>query len=352
MVTPYALTMEPHRRISTRMGSPRVLALAGGLLLAGCHPADERASSEADAGTLGEETRIDDRHNYRTQSTLSLPVIETAAGVDVELCWDEVTLDLQCHALDPTRDIDNFALLRFRGLSHAALERKLVSTQLSMSDILGYLDHNLEGSATCARLSDLDFFGTQVDVLEQYVEDETISYMALFTTGTQAGTGARTMVLLEPNATSSVTEVQVPAGCGDAVELHFEAEFSEKRLTVPAKGPWLIDWHDVEFDGAGHPLDEVRVDGVLVGFYAGMSVSELEARILDLELLYTKLWQQPVERGKSAALSQLVERDTGEAFTGFETDEAGTWVLGLTCSTCQNPAPVVLTVLDPAERAP
>ena len=32
---------------------------------------------------------------------------------------------------------------------------------------------------------------------------------------------------------------------------------------------------------------------------------------------------------------------------GFTAD--GTWILGLTCSTCANPAPLFLTVLEPSE---
>jgi hypothetical protein len=28
------------------------------------------------------------------------------------------------------------------------------------------------------------------------------------------------------------------------------------------------------------------------------------------------------------------------------------WLLGLTCSTCQNPAPIVLTILDPGAGTP
>jgi hypothetical protein len=319
--------------------------------LGACQSNEGEKESSPDAAPTIQTLRLTDQHNYSTQSSLSIPIVETAAGTDIELCWDEVTTDLQCHEVDPSGDIDNVALLRFRGLSYAALEEKLVSTRLSMSDVLGYLEHNIEDDSTCTRLLDLDFFGTDVDVLEQYVEDEDISYMALFATGTEPGVGARTMLFLRPTADSTVDRVQAPPGCGGDLVLDFEAQLSETRLPVPLRGPWLLDWHDVELDGGGQPIEDVPIDGVLVGFYAGMTVSELENDILDLELIYTNLWEQPLDRGKSADLSGLVERDTGEAFDGFERDESGVWVLGLTCSTCQNPAPVVFTVLDPGGEA-
>mgnify|MGYP005741916403 CR=1 FL=1 len=38
---------------------------------------------------------------------------------------------------------------------------------------------------------------------------------------------------------------------------------------------------------------------------------------------------------------------TLSGFTGFSGD--GIWILALTCSTCANPAPLFLTVLEPTE---
>ena len=37
---------------------------------------------------------------------------------------------------------------------------------------------------------------------------------------------------------------------------------------------------------------------------------------------------------------------SGELFTGFDRGP-GVWLLALMCSTCQNPAPILLTVLEP-----
>ena len=52
--------------------------------------------------------------------------------------------------------------------------------------------------------------------------------------------------------------------------------------------------------------------------------------------------------GKTADLSTATDRASGAAFPGFNRPETGTWMLALTCSKCQNPAPVVLTILQPA----
>jgi hypothetical protein len=62
----------------------------------------------------------------------------------------------------------------------------------------------------------------------------------------------------------------------------------------------------------------------------------------------TKLWELPLTGGRTADLSKATLRGSGTAFPGFSTTEPGVWMLGLMCSTCQNPAPLLLTVVEPA----
>ena len=80
------------------------------------------------------------------------------------------------------------------------------------------------------------------------------------------------------------------------------------------------------------------------------SVLELAAvrdRDFDLELNATTLWDVQLAGGRTADLSTAVERGTGAPFSGFARSSTGVWLLALLCSTCQNPAPVLLTVLEP-----
>lgn len=291
-----------------------------------------------------------DEHNYRTTTALAIPSVTTASQQDIEICWPQVSEDIQCHELDPVTEIDNVALLRFRGLTHEQVEQKLVSTQLSMADVLGYLDHNTDGTTTCTNLSDFDFFGTKVDAVAEYVESDSISYLLLFTTGTEPGIGARTLVFVEPRAESTVARVEAPNGCGGEVVLDFEAQLSDTHLSVPSEGPWHFDWSRVELDGAGNPLANVAVDTLRIAFYADETPAELERRVLELDRSYTRMWEVFIERGDDIDLSGLVDKDTGAPFEGFDRAEEGTWVLALMCGTCQNPAPVVFTVLVPEKE--
>lgn len=294
---------------------------------------------------------LTDDHTYQSVSAISIPVVDTATGTDIDICWEALTTDIQCHEVDPANDIENVALLRFLNLSHSEVEELLVSSYLSMSDISGYLNSETSSQSTCANLSDFTLFGTEVDHEEEYVEDDSFTYMLLFTKGTTPGVGARSMLFLNPVDSETNTTVEAKSGCvEDGVDLQFNADLSSgDTLDIPMDGPWVVDWRDVTRDGGGNDIEQADVDGVMVGFYEGLSVADLEEQIFDLEYAYTNLWEVDVPTGKSADLADMKERDSGDSFAGFETDEEGTWLLALTCSTCSNPAPVLLTVLTPED---
>jgi hypothetical protein len=50
-----------------------------------------------------------------------------ASGADLDICWDAVTNDLQCHALSAVADLDNVGLLR---VSHLTKEMVQTGTEL------------------------------------------------------------------------------------------------------------------------------------------------------------------------------------------------------------------------------
>jgi len=291
-----------------------------------------------------------DAQNYSIESDLSIPSIETATGADLDICWSDLVSDLQCHPVAPQPDLDNLALLRFLRLTHDAVEDRLTSGQLAQSEIDGYLEYHTDHATTCAKLSSMSFFGTPIEIEEEYRESSEHSYMLLLAEGTTPGVGARGMTFVTPTASSTNTRVDVPSGCG---LLEASADIaSATPVSIPAQGPWTIDWRNLTRDGGGNPIVFENIDGVLIGFYAGMTVAELQSDILDLELNATTLWQLPLTGGRTADLARARQRDNDAAFPGFARSEPGVWVMGLMCSTCQNPAPVVLTVLEPGAVAP
>jgi hypothetical protein len=279
---------------------------------------------------------LEDGNNYSYSGDVTIPAYLTAPATDVELCWDQVLNDIQCHALVPTEDIDLVSLIRFPHLTEEDVEYKVSNDSLQQVDQAGYVELETQGG-TCASLSELSFFGTPIDVPNEYNADST--YLLTISTGTTTGLGTRVMAFLSPTEGEEGTAVDLESGCG---VLDFEGDI-ESLTSIPVKldGPWVFDWSALTTNGLGNTLNLANVDGLLLGYYAGASTQDLQEQFLDLELIADNTWSTTLSGTTGFDLAELSD------FTGFTAD--GTWILGLTCSTCANPAPLFLTVLEPSE---
>ena len=202
---------------------------------------------------------------------------------------------------------------------------------------------------TCTTLSALSLFGANpIDPAEDYVESDTDKYVLLFSTGTTLGVGGRALMFLEPSADSDVASVAAPVGT-DCTTLDFNADLSSNTISVPADGPWIVDWRGVTKDPVGNSVVYSKLTKVLVAFYEGMTPETLEESFLDIELLFTSLYEAEIPEGqRSLDLAEAKERNTGEDFPGFDRTD-GVWAIGILCETCQNPAPVFMAVLEPTD---
>jgi hypothetical protein len=309
--------------------------------------ADIDADADADADTdesdgdqsLAVVTAVDE-NNYSIVGTIDIPSITTASGTDLDICWDGLTEDIQCHAVSPVDDIDNIGLIRFGSLTQAEVEDRMSRGQLQQADMNGYLEFPTTGDL-CTTLSAFTFFGTPIDVLNEYVADAG-TYMLVFTTGTTPGIGARMITFLEPVEGETATAVDVGEGCGVVT---VDADLaSATPLVVPRTGPFTLDWSALTTDGQGGTMQLNRIDGILVAYYEGATVAELEGEILDLMLDATWLWPGGTVSG--SAYDFVEGWGDGVGFDTYPEGE-GTWLIGLTCSRCYNPAPLFLTVLQP-----
>jgi hypothetical protein len=350
----------PPRALRQKPGFALSLCCAA-LLLAGCESTDVE-DDEGDDEPPGNILLLDE-HNYQTTASLSIPVIETASAENLEICWDGVISDLQCHDVDPLADLDNVVLVRFQGASQQEVQELLGASEMSMQDVDAYFDCNfddpdcnIQDDETCVNLEDMSYLGDSIPIDQDYVEGDEFTYVLLVAEGTTPGVGTRSMVFLQPKSEETNTRVDVPPACTeeDGSILDFSATFSSETVRVPMDGPWVVDWSDATRDGAGNPISFSSIDSLLLGFYKDMTLADLQDQIFDFELLPASLWEiehlqiEDAPTARTADLAQASERHSGEPFPGFERDEEGFWLLGLMCSTCQNPAPIMACVLEPA----
>jgi hypothetical protein len=311
------------------------------LLVAGCSQPGGPEGDDDGANIL-----LVNENNYRSTASLSLPVVATASGVDLDICWTNIADDLQCHPVTPRADIDNVAFIRFLHLTPAEVEAMLVAGEVKQSRISGYVEFPTANQTTCARLSQFSFLGTKVDVVGEYRESADETHLLLFAHGLQRGVGARVMMFLQPTTSVTNTRVDAPSGCGT---LDFHADITSLLpVPVPATAPWIIDWRGVTRDGQGNDVVYATLDRLLLAYYQHASLADIQANFMDIELMATSLWDLELIGGYTADLSQAIERTSGEPFAGFGGASDGVWGLGLICGTCQNPAPVIFTVLDPS----
>jgi hypothetical protein len=317
---------------------PRFVAsLLLGFVASACGGDDDPAPTSQDSIMLANENQ------YESTASLDVPSIETAV-TDLSISWDALDEDLQCHGVELPSGIRNLTLLRFEN-SEAEVAERLSGEPISANELYDvYYGYKTEGEVTSAKLSDFTTLtGSETfDVDESYVEGD-ITYLLIALSSEALGVGARSMAFLRPTADSLVDEVSIESGCGI---LDFTAEFQEP-LSVPTEGPWVLDWSEVEVDGQGIETSFAGVDRLLVGFYPDRDVQSIEENIFDIELDASPLYELELRGAMSADLGDARDRESGEKFSGFEQDGEGTWLVALTCSACQNPQPILMTVLEP-----
>lgn len=309
------------------MRSPIVLTLA--VFIGGC-------SCNSSFIALGDST------NYSYTGDIDAPSHETVSAQNVEICWDGMTDDIQCHEVDPTSDPGLITMARFNNLLEVEVEEQISNDSLSQSELSGFLTYEIEGGETCADLEDFTLDGTPVVLAEQYYEGGG-TYLLLISRGIVPGQNIISMDFLVPLESSDVTQVDIGPACAT---LDFAADLtSSDAIELPAGGSsWVVDWGDVTVNGLGNPIALANIDRLLLGYYAGMSVADVEDSFLDLELVATELYYMDLFNTFEADLADATG-DDGD-FDGFDPVD-GTWVLALMCTTCSNPAPLYATVILP-----
>jgi hypothetical protein len=185
----------------------------------------------------------------------------------------------------------------------------------------------------------MDFFGTKIDLETEYVEGAG-TFMFVLTTGTDTGIGARSLTFLEPTKGSKVTSVSVPPACG-MLDLDVELDLLSPVVIEDAAG-WIFDWSGLTVDGLGNAFTTAGLDQLMLGYYEGVSVADLEDQFLDIELIADQVYTLSLSGTTYADASLAYDGTT--PFTGWSGD--GLWIFALRCTRCYNPAPLFLTILD------
>ena len=301
----------------------------------------------SNASSSNSNVQIKDENNYTVQSQLAIPIEETQVGVDLEVCWDEVTTDFMGHEVVPGTDTG------IKGVHWGQITR-LTEAQIEQQFAIGTFDSTksvkkirtfpvTDATTTCAKLSQFHT-GESYLVPEQDYVVSVDKYMLLFASSQVQGQATRSALFIKPTEGSSVTKVKGRSG---GPELQFSADFNKPRVDIPAKGPWLVDWSALTKDCVGESVVFQNIESIRLAFYPGYDSAKLAENALNYDRIdgatYYKAAIPPSKR--SADLAE-VKTDSGQAFAGFS-DTDGLWVIALECSKCYLPAPLAVAILNP-----
>lgn len=287
--------------------------------------------------------------NYRFSSTITVPPVKVASMANLRFDWSALTKDFLGKPLSPTADL-GMALVMIWNLKRADFERNLNADALFTADLAVSPPLNLPtAGATSGALHDFLLNGTAIstEMFNDYFNASlytpaNTTFLVAVQSGTELGQQVRMLQAFELDTTSSVTDVALTDA---STKLSYTANLRSLTITgVPAATPALmLDWSQMKTNAHGAPFDTTAITSVIVSHFA-QTPAELEKRFLDLDQIALASYRADVPAGTSLDLSTLTD-DFDATFPGI--NDQGTWMVGLICGNCRNPAPWYLTILEP-----
>lgn len=313
---------------------PLLLALVP-LLACGDPPAggDSGGDPGDDPGCTGLDA-ITDAHQFRYTSDLRCTPVPAQSEADVCLDWSTLSVDIQGHAVAADPGITDLRMVVFDSLSWDEILTGLASDTLDQSDVGLYMRcEPAPGETTCC----LDQFGIQGSTTAVSPYFTQGSGRWLFALSTDGVDGSRTLACLEPRDDSATTTVLVD---DDSASLDMDVDLQAGDAAC-VQDDVTLDWSALTVDGLGNPFQHARIDLLQVAAY-DQDLGTLQDRFVDLPTLAAETWSLDVTGRQQAALSEL---SGPRPLTGLDADH--TWLFVLWCSTCENPVPKAIAVLEP-----
>ena len=286
------------------------------------------------ADPVSSDLVLGDGDNWRFEATMAVTTQDLAEGEDATIRWDDLSTDLQQRGVDPLA-IDRLSLVSF-DLGLDELLDAITTNDLRQSSVRDYRLLEDATGRTSAQLSELSILGNTFDPTTEWVSDEDSSatwLLTLWDLDREGRDDILTSIAVVPSPGAG-TEV---AFTDESASFALSATFAEPLVTAAEAGPYPLDWSGLSTDASGHELDPLLGDQLLV-MHTMEEVSALESDLIGVSNAATR-YRMGVYGETSAQLGGAQTAE-GEAFGGFTSE--GTWLVGIECSTCTNPVPLVL----------
>jgi len=329
----------------------------GGGATSGCTSAVVTNATQQTA-CMGTNLVASAANNYAFSSTMKLPAVTVKSMSNLTIDWGGVTKDFLGHPIGANNTLDAVALLVFTS-PLAEVETKLNADTLSLQDVSVVPPPSwpapgmTTGGMTSTQLYSFTANGSEItqaqfdDATNAATHDPALfTYMAAAAHGMVIGEGFRMLQTFHVDAGSSSTTVALK---NDSTQLTCQVSLRNLTITgVTAGTPALtLSWQNMVDMGAMNALGSLFKDNYITSAIVGHfteTPEELEKKFLDLDMIATKYYRADIQTGASLDFTTLKD-DSGASFPGV--DDTGTWMVGLICGNCRNPAPWYMTILKP-----
>jgi hypothetical protein len=301
---------------------------------------------------FGAQVVANETNNYTFTSTIKLPPVTVAPMSNLTFDWGGLDKDFLGRSLNPAADL-GAAIMMIWDFPLADFETALNADTLYTADLVVSPPLNLPiGGVTSGHLHDFLVNGTAVtpEMFNAYFDatkhtPANSTFIVAVQTGVELGRDIRMLQSFNLDAASTATNVALTDA---STKLTYSANLHDLTITgVPAGTPALtLDWSQMKTNALGHPFTEGYVTNAIVGHYT-QTPGELEANFLDLDRSAIATYRAQIEAGSVLDFTTLKD-DSGAAFPGI--DGSGTWLVGLTCGNCRNPAPWYMTIVAPCSK--
>lgn len=298
-----------------------------------------------------------DANNYALSLDFEIAKTVIGPGANLTLDWSGVTVDMLEHPIG-AGDMANITVALFNLTYDQIVER------LSIDDLGGQasvgVTFPLDGSRTNVNISEMymPYTGMQRATPEQIEEyfDPTKSdparnsYLVVINGSDTLRSQVRMLhhLTLDPESTNHTVTLT-----SDSATVNVNASLlSASPLLVPSNvGDLTVDWNYMVKNALGEDFYDSSIGEIRVRHYP-FSPTELEARVVDWDLLYDIEYSGPTTAFEQTNLSTLVNVQD-EPFAGINPELGGTWMLMLMCrdDICSIDAPWFAAVLQACPNA-
>ncbi|MEZ4237650.1 MAG: hypothetical protein R3F59_16185 [Myxococcota bacterium] len=286
---------------------------------------------------------FEDANNYDFSAVFAADAIEVQSQSDLTIDWSALTTDVRGRPVVPA-DIEKVSLLNVSAPLNDVIDM-IANNDLGQDVTQDVYLYDNDGSTSCY-LSDFSITSIPID-LSLLTEDANSTWVLslLNQPGGEFGSNVRTDILH--------TLFLVPQDAGTNTDVAFVDGISSLDVTVDIAGAaaipttadadtYSLSWKDVTVDTFGHPFQPELADELIIGHFDG-TVADVEADFLRLDETPELYRVDVLGSTKLDDLSTALD-SSGNAFGGFTAD--GTWLVGIICSKCATPVPLILAHVD------